>query len=92
MSEERTETERRSRTLTGEDVRAIVQAFEAFRSVPFEEHREHHEFISAYIAKEKRHQETIEKVKAHVGGWAIIVSITGLGLLLWEWLKRNLHP
>lgn len=84
--------ERRTRTLTGEDVRAIVAAFEAFRSVPHEEHRTHHEFLGIWIEREKRKIEMIEKVKAQLAGWGAIAAIGGLVFALWEWAKRNLHP
>lgn len=85
-------TERRERTITDEDVRAITLAFEAFRSVPFEEHREHHEFIAMWIEREKRKIEMAEKVKAQLAGWGVITLLGGIGYAVWEWVKRHLHP
>jgi hypothetical protein len=85
-------SERRTRTLTGEDVRAIIAAFEAFRSVPHEEHREHHEFISHWIERQRRKEEIFEKVKAQLAGWGVITMLGAIGYTVWEWLKRNMHP
>lgn len=85
-------SERRVRTLTDEDVRAIALAFEAFRSVPYEEHREHHEFISAWIARQRRKDETVEKVRAQLAGWGIITLLGGIGFAVWEFVKKHLNP
>lgn len=84
-------SERRHRTLTDEDIRAISDAFDPYR-LPFEDHREHHEFISAWIAKQKRKEETIEKVRAQLAGWGIISLLGGIGFAVWEFVKKHLTP
>jgi len=49
-----------------------------------ETHREHHAFIAEYIAEVKRKRERSEKIKAHVGGWAIVAVLSGIGTGAWK--------
>ena len=82
--------ERRRRSFTDEDVQALISAFDVARSVPYELHREHHEYIGVLLAREKRRMERVEKIKANVGGWGVIVALTGLGAAVWAWVKDHL--
>jgi hypothetical protein len=88
--DEERQPERRRRSFTDEDVQALRDAFEGARSVPYEMHREHHEYIGVLLAREKRREERAEKIKAHVGGWSVIVALTGIGAALFQWVKDHL--
>jgi len=90
MDEAEQQPERRRRSFTDEDVQALIRAFEGARSVPYELHREHHEYIEVLLAREKRRMERVEKIKANVGGWGVIVALTGLGAAVWAWVKDHL--
>jgi hypothetical protein len=91
VDEAEPQSERRRRSFTDEDVQALRDAFEGARSVPYETHREHHDYIGILLAREKRREERIEKIKAHVGGWGVIVALTGIGAAVWAWVKDHLR-
>jgi hypothetical protein len=57
-------------------------------------HYRHHEFLDEWLDELRRKRELREKLKAHVGGWAIISTLSGIGaavyhgsLWIWEHLK-----
>jgi hypothetical protein len=79
--------ERRRRTLSDEDLLALTEILEKARSVPAEVHRVHHEFVSALIERERRKTNRLEKTKTHVIGWGIVSGLTGIGYLIWDWLR-----
>jgi hypothetical protein len=49
---------------------------------------EHQTFITVLVAREMRRQERAEKIKAQVGGWAIIAVLGGIGLFAWTVFQR----
>lgn len=53
-------------------------------TVPEELHREHHEFIRTWIAKQQRKDERWDKIKTQVGGWAIIAFLGGIGKAMYD--------
>lgn len=83
--------ERRRRSLTDEDMEALALALAATNSFSVDTHREHHEFIASWIARENRAAERAEKIKAQVGGWGIIVFLTGIGAAVWEWVRAHVR-
>lgn len=84
--------ERRCRTLTDEDLAAIIERMNTDRPLPLasEIHQEHHEFIGAWIQREKRKQELWEKVKAQVFGWGVIAALGGIAYAVYEWARNHL--
>lgn len=82
--------ERGGRSLTEQDVRALVAALNEIRSVPYELHLEHHDYISALIVREQKRAELYEKLKAHVLGWGIVGIVTGLGYALLSWFRDHM--
>jgi hypothetical protein len=56
-----------------------VRAEVASQIMPEDIHREHHQLIGEMIAEMKRKRERHEKIKAQVGGWAIITALSGIG-------------
>lgn len=55
-----------------------------------EAHKEHHDFLKEWIAKEKRKQERYEKVRTQVTGWGIISVLTGIGAAVYNtFFKSN---
>ena len=61
------------------------------RAIDDETHREHHEFIKAFIARQKQSEETKEKIKANVYGWGIIVALGGIGSAVYHWFIKGGH-
>lgn len=49
---------------------------------------EHQTFINVLVAREMRKQERSEKIKAQVGGWAIIAVLGGIGMFAWSVFQR----
>lgn len=80
-------TDRRKVQRDDELVRAVVVAVReevAAQGIPDELHREHHAFMTAWISEQKRRQERSEKIKAQVGGWAIVTVLGAIGKGTWE--------
>jgi hypothetical protein len=71
-----------ARTLTDEDVQALVAAFASVPHITLdpEQHAAQHAFLQAWMAKEQRRAERYEEIKKQVGGWLIITILTGIGL------------
>lgn len=82
--------ERRSRVLTDQDLAAVAEMVAATRPIADNLHIEHHQFIGEWIERSKRRTETLEKVKAQVGGWGIIVALSGVGYAVWDWVRAHL--
>jgi hypothetical protein len=59
-------------------VSALREVLHEHRTIDDETHREHHEYIKAYIAKQKAKEDRVEKIKQHVIGWSIITIIGGM--------------
>lgn len=70
--------------------KACANVLDARRSIEEVRHRKHHDFIDLLLEREKRRQDRIETVKAHVYGWGIITGLGGIGAALWYWLE-NIH-
>jgi len=83
--------ERRSRVLTDQDLAALVEAISCTRPVPDNLHLEHHQFIGEWIGRARRRAETMETIRAQVGGWGIIVALSGIGYAVWEWVRSHLR-
>jgi hypothetical protein len=87
--------DRRGPERTDELVRAVVVAVRAevaSQIMPEEIHREHHAFMTEWIAAEKRRQDRLEKIKTQVGGWAIISILSTIGTLAYQgflWAKEH---
>lgn len=91
MNGERAEgAERRRRVLSDEDLQALAETFRETHAGSRALHQEHHDFVAAWIKKEKREQERWEKVKVHVTGWAIVGMLGGIGIAVWYWVKDHL--
>lgn len=63
---------------------AIAQKLDGVPDAP-PRHKEDHDFITAFIEREKRRTERHEKIKAQVGGWAIIALLSGVAAAVWRW-------
>lgn len=59
-----------------------------------EAHAEHHQFITELIEERRERRERAEKIKAQVGGWAVIAVLTGIGSSVWQMVKTTIehHP
>lgn len=77
-------------------VRAVVVAVRdevASQLMPEELHREHHALIAEMLEEMKRKRERNEKIKAQVGGWAIITALSGIGTgayQAFQWAKDHI--
>lgn len=76
------QAERRQAAREDDLVRAVVVAVRkevATQIMPEELHREHHALIAELIDEKRRKRERAEKIKAQVGGWAIITILSAIG-------------
>lgn len=71
--------EKASRDALVASIAAAIREEMASLTVPEEMHKEHHEFIRGWIDEQKRKREWRDKVKAQVGGWAIITLLGSIG-------------
>lgn len=78
------------RNFTEADISAFLNALDKRRSVQEDTHHQHHVFISTWINRMEKRAETMEKIKAQVGGWGIIVAISGIGVTVFEWARAHL--
>ena len=53
-------------------------------SVPSDLHAKHHEFIDMMLEKYQRRRDIADKIKAQVGGWAIIAMLAAIGSYAWS--------
>lgn len=53
-------------------------------TIPEETHREHHEFIKRWIAREDQRAARYERIKEKVGGWFFISMIGAIGKGAWD--------
>lgn len=73
------------KTLAQEIVTALAGADHSRLFVPREEHAEHHEFVKALIAREKRQEERMQRIKERVIG----SGVAGLALAGVGWLGKQ---
>ena len=87
--------ERRTAERNDDLVQAVIVAVRAevaSQIMPEDIHREHHALIGEMIAEMKRKRERHEKIKAQVGGWAIITALSGIGTGVYQaflWAKDH---
>lgn len=76
------------------EIAAAIREELASLTVPEDTHREHHEFIREWIEERKRKREWRDRIKAQVGGWAIITLLGGIGTgayQAFQYLKEHLR-
>lgn len=76
--------ERRRQTLSAGDITALLRAFEAAHCIPTAEHKTHHDFVRRLIEQDRKRAERWEKIKAQVGGWAIVTGLGAIGTGVWH--------
>lgn len=79
--------DRRKSERNDDIIRAVIVAVReevASQIMPEDIHREHHALIAEMIAEMKRKRERHEKIKAQVGGWAIITALSGIGTAAYQ--------
>ena len=94
MADPVTLMERRNNADLVEAIAAAVRGEISRLTVSEEMHYEHHEFIREWIEERKRKREWRDKVKAQVGGWAIISALSGIGTGAWttfQYLRDHLR-
>jgi hypothetical protein len=79
--------DRRKQVLSEKDLAAIIEGVVSSRVVTDAVHSEHHDFIAHWIEREKRKEEVYNKIKVQVGGWGIILVLSGIGYAVWEWIR-----
>jgi hypothetical protein len=88
--------DRRSPERNADLVKAVVVAVRAevaAQGMPEDMHREQHAFLTELIDEFKRKRERHEKIKAQVGGWAIITALSVLGTAAYHgflWVKDHM--
>lgn len=87
------ETERRDYSGLADAVARAMREELAKLTVPEEMHKEHHAYIAEMVEAAKRKRERAEKIKAQVGGWAVITALGGIGKFAYDaflYLKEHL--
>lgn len=72
-------TEKASRDALVASIAAAVRDELACLTVPEDMHREHHEFIKAYIDERRIKRERAEKIKTQVMGWGLVTFLGSIG-------------
>ena len=73
--------------LTLDDVRNAVRSeLEAGRSIAEDKHQEHHNFVEYLIEERRRKDELYDHLRKHLVGWGVIVGLTAMGALFYDWL------
>ena len=96
MTENFVGQERRRTDRDDDLVRAVIVAVRAevaAQGMPEDMHREQHAFLTELIDEFRRRRERNEKIKAQVGGWAIITALSGLGTAAYHgflWVKDHM--
>jgi hypothetical protein len=71
------------------DATAVVSA-ETSR-IDNETHAQHHAAIAVWIDRNNKRAEVLEKIKAQVGGWSVVIFLGAIGVAVWDWVKRMSH-
>ena len=71
--------------------KAVREELDRRRHIEPETHKEHHEFIRAYMAEYEARKSKWEQRGEKVIGWGIISLLGGMGYALWEGLRALLH-
>ncbi len=75
-------------TLTRGELRtAFAEVLDDRRTIDEKTHRSHHEYVSDRIEDHRRRRAFRDKIWAQVGGWIVIVVLSGLGIAVWAWMK-----
>lgn len=70
-----------------EVVRTTIESvLNARANIDSKTHKKHHEFIDAYLEERERKKEFWRDIRKRIIGWAIIVAITGFGIIVYDWL------
>ncbi len=57
----------------------IIRNNPASYAISEEIHREHHEFVQAWISEQQRKAERWERIKTQVSGWLVISALGAIG-------------
>ena len=79
--------ERRNTTLTEQDIERLREII--YSGIAPDVHRQHHEAMSLWIARENRKAERYEKVKTHVIGWSAVSAISGFIYAIGNYVKLH---
>lgn len=64
----------------------VSEELDGRRTIPIEEHRDHHLWIGDQIRRHRVRGERFEAVRRQVVGWAVIAFLGGIGLMSYEWV------
>ena len=53
------------------------------------EHREHHQFLQEWIKASRERRAMWARIRSHVIGWGIVMAVTGLVLITWDWVQSH---
>lgn len=70
---------------------AIHEALEERDGLTVKEHRDQHEFISMQIEEYQDRRARRERIKAQVGGWMVIMTLTAIGYAAWAWFIQMVN-
>lgn len=72
----------------------VSEELDSRRTIPIEEHRDHHDYIRHLIEERQVSRERWEAVRRQVIGWSVIAVLVAIGTLAYEsligWLRKLL--
>jgi fumarate reductase subunit D len=78
--------------MSEEDIAAkVVKALEESRTISYETHHYHHEFIDSLIDKNNKRTELYDKLKEHVAKAGLLGVITFILWSGWHYISHLVH-
>jgi len=70
--------------MTPEEIKHYLnEVLDSRDSLDRQTHTNDHIFIASLVEASKRRRDTMDKIKAQIGGWAIISFLSGIGFAVW---------
>lgn len=54
-------------------------------------HHAHHEYVSQLLLREERRDIFRDKIRAQIGGWALISLLSAIGYAAWQGFQTLVH-
>lgn len=70
---------------------ALNKIFDNRRSIDEKTHAKHHAFIDEFLDERAAKKARAERIKAQVTAWGLITLLSGIGYMLYDWIRHVLH-
>jgi len=65
----------------------LVSVLDRNRSISYEQHSKHHEFVDTLIAKEKKRADSWDSIKMHVVKFGVLGFVTFIAISTWHYFN-----